>query len=79
MTVPGGNGRGEGGEGGERANHWHAFLARWQAASTTAGTCTSCHPGHATNGDPKNGFLNAQTVRNTCDACHRVLRQGDGG
>ena len=61
------------GEGGD--NHWHQLLARWQGASTSAGTCTSCHSGHATDGTPQNGFMNNQSVQATCDACHQVLRE----
>jgi hypothetical protein len=58
-------------------NHWHVNLARWQKTSTKAGTCLSCHPAHATGGDPNNGFMNSKTVRSTCSACHKVLRHGD--
>ncbi|MDR3576482.1 MAG: NapC/NirT family cytochrome c [Anaerolineaceae bacterium] len=77
ISVPGANSGGGEGEG--RANYWHQFLARWQAASSTAGTCTSCHSGHLTDGTAQTGFMNAQTVRNTCDACHQVLRREGGG
>jgi NapC/NirT cytochrome c family, N-terminal region/Doubled CXXCH motif (Paired_CXXCH_1) len=76
MTVPGAFG---GREGEGRNNHWHVFLARWQAASSSAGTCTSCHNGHSTQGNPQNGFMIDQTVRDQCDACHQVLRRGEGG
>jgi nitrate/TMAO reductase-like tetraheme cytochrome c subunit len=64
-----------GGEGG--INHWHEQLARWQATSATAGTCVTCHAGHTTGLTAQSGFMNAQTVQNTCDACHKVLRRGD--
>jgi len=63
------------GEGG--SNHWHEQLAKWQANSATAGTCISCHAGHATGGTTQNGFMNNQTVQATCDACHQVLRGRD--
>ncbi len=88
ITVPGGSsGEGEGeGEGEGRNNHWHQFMARWQAASPTAGTCVSCHSGHAPTGQAaagqppvgtaQEGFMNAQIVQNTCNACHQVLRRG---
>jgi nitrate/TMAO reductase-like tetraheme cytochrome c subunit len=81
ISVPGvAGGGGFGGRGEEgRANHWHAFLARWQAASPTAGTCVSCHSGHAAGGTAQTGFMNAQDVQNTCDACHQVLRREGGG
>jgi nitrate/TMAO reductase-like tetraheme cytochrome c subunit len=75
LSGIGGGGR----EGGERSNHWHQNLARWQAASTTAGGCVSCHSGHATGTTAQAGFMNAQNVRATCDACHQVLRRGEDG
>jgi len=76
ITVPGfrTGGRG-GGEGGN--NHWHQQLARWQAASPNAGSCVSCHSGHATGANAQSGFMNAQDVQATCDACHKVLRRGE--
>ena len=71
---------GEGRRGGEEAgpNHWHEQLARWQAAASNAGTCTSCHPGHTTDGTAQTGFENAQTTRSVCEACHQTLREGRG-
>lgn len=58
-------------------NHFHVFLARWQAADPNAATCVSCHSGHATDGDPQIGFLNRQATEKVCQACHVVLRGGD--
>jgi hypothetical protein len=79
ISLSGVNVGGEGGgRGGGRANHWHAFLSRWQAADLNAGTCVSCHSGHATGGTAQSGFMNASTVQQVCDACHRVLRNGNG-
>jgi hypothetical protein len=76
IAVPGGNSGGEDGEG--RANHWHQFLSRWQAASPTAGSCVTCHSGHSTGTTAQTGFMKAQNVQDTCDACHKVLRkEGD--
>ncbi len=72
--IRGGEGRGEG-EG--RGNHWHSFMARWQAASPVAGSCVSCHAGHITGNPDSQGFMNAQTVQAMCDACHQVLRRGE--
>jgi len=69
-----GEGGGREGEGG--SNHWHENLARWQAASATAATCTSCHPGHSTDGSAQSGFMVSQNVQQNCDACHQVLRRG---
>ena len=71
---------GEGRRGGEEAgpNHWHELLARWQAVAPNAGTCTSCHPGHSTDGSAQTGFENAQTTRTECEACHKVLGEGRG-
>ncbi len=77
LPVSGGEGEGER-EG--RNNHWHEFLARWQAASPTAGSCVSCHAGHAAGGTAQAGFMVSATVQGTCDACHLVLRrEGEGG
>jgi hypothetical protein len=84
ISLPGIGGGGGGGdfgggrEGGGRANHWHAFLTRWQAADPNAGTCVSCHSGHAAGGTAQSGFMNAQNVQQVCDACHQVLRNGNG-
>ena len=76
ITVPGASAGRRGEEG--RANHWHQFLGRWQAASANAGTCVSCHSGHATGGTAQAGFMNAQNVQAECNACHQVLRrEGD--
>jgi nitrate/TMAO reductase-like tetraheme cytochrome c subunit len=68
-----------GGEEEGRSNHWHEFLARWQATTPNAGTCTSCHSGHLTDGTAQTGFENLQTTRTVCNACHEVLREGRGG
>jgi len=79
ITMPGISSGGREGEG--RANHWHQFLARWQAASPTAGTCTSCHAGHITDASAsaQTGFMSPQTIQNVCNACHQVLRREGGG
>ncbi len=80
ITIPSGGGEqgGEGGEGGRGElgprNHWHTFLARWQIVDPGAGSCTSCHTGHSTGSTAQNGFLDAQTTRNECNACHRATR-----
>jgi hypothetical protein len=76
VTIVGEGGRGEEEEAGP--NHWHELLARWQAFAANAGTCTSCHPGHSTDGTAQTGFENAQTTRAVCEACHRVLGEGRG-
>ncbi len=72
-TVQGLQGR----RGGEEAgpNHWHARLAEWQASTPQAGTCTSCHSGHATDGTAATGFENSQTTQAVCEACHQTLRR----
>ena len=73
-----GEGR-RGGEGEEAGpNHWHEQLADWQAVVPNAGTCTSCHPGHSTDGTAQTGFENAQATRTVCEACHRTLGEGRG-
>lgn len=75
ITVPGGQTGGRGEEG--HANHWHELLARWQTTAPAAETCVSCHSGHSSNVDVKNGMINNQTVQTECNACHLVLRRGD--
>ncbi len=77
ISVPGFGGRAGGREGEGGNNHWHQQLARWQATSSTAGGCVSCHSGHATGASASNGFMNAQDVQAVCDACHQVLRHED--
>lgn len=76
IALPGGVNGGREREG--RANHYHLFLARWQAASSTAGGCVSCHSGHSAGSTVQNGFMNAQNVQDTCNACHKVLRSEGG-
>ncbi len=73
MTVPTASSGGR--ERFGRNNHWHSFMTRWQAADPNAGNCVTCHTGHSTDGDAQNGFLNAQQVQATCDACHRAIRR----
>lgn len=72
-TVQGLQGR----RGGEEAgpNHWHERLAEWEAGTPQAGTCTSCHLGHATDGTPATGFENSQTTQSVCEACHQTMRR----
>jgi nitrate/TMAO reductase-like tetraheme cytochrome c subunit len=60
-----------------RDNHFHAFLARWQAADPQAATCVSCHGGHTTDGSADLAFLNQERTQAVCEACHGVLRGGD--
>ena len=79
LTVPGRAGGFGGEREGGRNNHWHEFLARWQAADPNAGPCVSCHSGHATDGNTQNGSMKDQTVQNECNACHQVLRREEGG
>lgn len=57
--------------------HFHRFLSQWQAADPQAGTCVSCHTGHATDGDPTLVFLNEQHTVAVCERCHAVA--GEGG
>ena len=57
-------------------NHWHRFLAEWQASDTSAATCTSCHGGHVTDGTAQSGFMVDQTTQQECEACHQVMRRG---
>jgi hypothetical protein len=69
-------GRGEEGEGGggeAGPNHWHEQLARWQATTGDAATCTGCHPGHETARTAATGFQDPQNTESVCEACHQVL------
>jgi predicted CXXCH cytochrome family protein len=50
--------------------HFHGFLARWQALDPQAGTCVSCHTAHSTDGDPSENFLQMERTQQVCDACH---------
>jgi len=59
-----------------RDNHFHGFLARWQAVDPNAATCVSCHVSHTTDGQADLSFINANTAQQVCDACHQVLREG---
>jgi hypothetical protein len=70
---------GEGGGEEGHMNHWHEFLTRWQATSSNAGSCVSCHAGHVTNGTAQAGFMVDVSVAQTCNDCHSVLREGGGG
>lgn len=53
--------------------HFHAFLARWQAADPSAGTCVSCHSAHTTDGDPSLAYLEQARTQQTCESCHVAL------
>jgi len=57
--------------------HWHLFLSRWQTQSKSAGTCASCHTGHATDGDAKILYLNEQHTAAVCDSCHQTMGEGE--
>jgi hypothetical protein len=51
-------------------NHFHVFLAQWQAIDKNAATCVSCHVSHDTSGDAKIAFLNETTTEVICQKCH---------
>jgi hypothetical protein len=61
----------------DRSNHFHYFLSRWQAADPNAATCVTCHPGHSTDGDTQQRYMNVPRVEQTCQACHNTLGGGD--
>jgi len=50
--------------------HFHAFLARWQALDPKAGTCVDCHSAHTTDGTPQQAFLSSPRVTQVCQNCH---------
>jgi len=58
-----------------RDNHFHAFLARWQATDPNAAGCVGCHGGHATDGTVELMYLNEQRTESVCAACHQALGQ----
>jgi predicted CXXCH cytochrome family protein len=60
-----------------RDNHFHYFLARWQAVDPQAATCVSCHGGHTTDGSADIAYLNQANTEQVCQSCHNVLRTGD--
>jgi hypothetical protein len=60
-----------------RNNHFHAFLARWQAADPAAAKCVTCHISHSTDGSADTGFQTAATTQAVCDACHAALGGGE--
>ena len=54
-------------------NHFHIYLAQWQAVDSNAATCIDCHTAHPTNGDPTQMYLQVQKVQALCNGCHRTL------
>ncbi len=58
-------------------NHFHVFLARWQAVDQNAATCVSCHQSHHTDGEAQLAFLNQNNTVSVCQSCHQTL--GGGG
>jgi nitrate/TMAO reductase-like tetraheme cytochrome c subunit len=58
-------------------NHFHGDLAKWQAADPQAGSCVSCHSGHATTSNLVASFSTDQAQdKAVCDACHLAIRSG---
>jgi len=58
-------------------NHFHIFLARWQAADPKAATCVSCHQGHNTDSDQTIAYLNQTVTAQVCENCHAVSGEGN--
>jgi hypothetical protein len=58
-------------------NHFHYFLAQWQAMDPKAATCVSCHGGHTTTGTAQDRFMDQAATRAVCDACHAIAGGGD--
>jgi len=56
-------------------NHYHELLPRWQAMDPQAASCVTCHTTHATDGDPKLGFLNQVKTEQVCQMCHNQLAE----
>ncbi len=55
-------------------NHFHAFLARWQAVDSNAAGCVDCHTAHPT-ADATNQYLVTPQVQAVCQQCHQVMRE----
>jgi len=51
-------------------NHFHIFLAKWQALDPNAATCVDCHQSHTTSGDASIGFINKEVTLPVCESCH---------
>ena len=75
IPLPGGRFGGHREEGG--SNHWHELMTKWQAKDANAGKCTTCHTGHSTGSNAQAGFMESQTTKNACDACHKAIRGED--
>ncbi len=58
-------------------NHFHYFLARWQALDPNAASCVTCHGGHTTDGLADIMFLNQAKTEGICQSCHNALGAGD--
>lgn len=59
-------------------NHFHLFLARWQAADPNAAGCVTCHASHNTEVEAGIGYLNRAKTEQVCQSCHQVMREGGG-
>jgi predicted CXXCH cytochrome family protein len=57
--------------------HFHRFLARWQAQDANAATCVTCHTAHTTDGDARINFVQPQRAEQVCQRCHDALGAGD--
>ncbi|NOY55144.1 MAG: hypothetical protein GXP34_04075 [Actinobacteria bacterium] len=58
-------------------NHFHVFLAQWQARSPNAASCVRCHESHITDGEARIGFLNEARTTQVCQACHSFAGADD--
>ena len=58
-------------------NHFHVFLATWQARSPNdAASCVDCHQSHVTGGIVDAGYLQQATTDAVCQRCHASLGAG---
>ncbi len=58
------------------SNHFHVFLARWQAVDKNAAGCASCHASHDKSGDATISYLNKDKTINVCQQCHTAIGEG---
>lgn len=56
------------------ANHFHYYLAQWQASDPQAATCATCHQGHTTGGSGSEHFLQDVVTDGVCQQCHATAK-----
>jgi hypothetical protein len=57
-------------------NHFHLYLAKWQAVDPKAAGCVDCHVSHDTTNDANAMFLNKAKTEQICQNCHALTGSG---